>query len=48
VLKFGEQAVRFAGLLIEKPLLFLLPAFAATGIYGWLWLRSRRRNEQRA
>jgi membrane protein YqaA with SNARE-associated domain len=48
VLNFGEQAVRFAGLLIERPLLFLLLAFAAaTGIYGLLWLRSRRRNEER-
>jgi membrane protein YqaA with SNARE-associated domain len=49
VLTFGEQAIRFAGQLIDRPWLFLLLAFAAaTGIYGLLWLRSRRRNEERA
>lgn len=48
VLKFGGQAVRFASLLVEKPLLFLLLALAAMAVYGLLWLRWRRGEEQRA
>src|SRR5262249_60693905 len=49
VLQFGGQAVAFAGVLIERHLLLLLLALAAAaGIYGWLWFRSRRRNETHA
>jgi len=46
VLQFGEQALAFAGVLIERHLLLLLLGFtAAAGIYGSFWLRSRRKNE---
>jgi membrane protein YqaA with SNARE-associated domain len=49
VLQFGEQAVAFAGVLIERHLLLLLLAFAVVaGIYVLLWFRSRRRNQARA
>jgi membrane protein YqaA with SNARE-associated domain len=49
VLQFGERAVAFVGLLIERHLLLLLVAFTvAAGIYVLLWFRSRRRNETRA
>jgi membrane protein YqaA with SNARE-associated domain len=49
VLQFGEQALAFAGVLIERHLLLLLLGFtAAAGIYGSFWLRSRRKNEARA
>jgi len=48
VVQFGERAVAFAGMLIERHLSLLLFAFGvAAGIYGLLWLRSRRRNESR-
>jgi membrane protein YqaA with SNARE-associated domain len=49
VLQFGEQAVAFAGVLIERHLLLLLLASTvAAGSYGLLWFRSRRKNEARA
>jgi hypothetical protein len=49
VLQFGEQALAFAGVLIERHLLLLLLAFTvAAGICGLLWFRSRRKNEARA
>jgi uncharacterized membrane protein YdjX (TVP38/TMEM64 family) len=49
VLRFGERAVVFVGVLIERHLLLLLLAFSvAAGIYGLLWFRSGRRNETRA
>jgi membrane protein DedA with SNARE-associated domain len=49
VLQFGEQAVAFAGVMIERHWLVLLFLFTvAAGIYGLLWFRSRRKNEARA
>jgi membrane protein YqaA with SNARE-associated domain len=49
VLQFGEQAVAFAGVLIESHLLLLLLGFTvAAVIYGSFWFRSRRKNEARA
>lgn len=49
VLKFGEQAVALAGVLIERhwPLVALVLA-AIAGVCIWLWLRASRSREQGA
>ena len=49
VLKFGEQAVTLAGVLIERhwPLV-ALALVAVAGVYLWLWLRSTRSREKGA